>query len=175
MANGINWAWRNGADIISNSWGGYANSGLIEDAIDSALVRGRNGTHVAGIAALVLSVNPALYEYQVRDIIESTARRVGGYNYHIEPGRNYLWHEEMGYGLVDAYEAVKKAQAVCTTPMVNFTNQTVTTNTTTASCGTINVQNVTVSNNAQLRLVAPGEVTINGPFEVQSGSQLEIK
>ena len=40
-ANGINWAWKNGADIISCSWQSNKNK-FIEDAIDSAIVRGRN-------------------------------------------------------------------------------------------------------------------------------------
>lgn len=41
-ANGINWAWRNGADIISCSWSNEEND-MIKEAIDSALERGRNG------------------------------------------------------------------------------------------------------------------------------------
>jgi hypothetical protein len=57
----------------------------------------------------------------------------------------------------------------------NFTNQTVTSNTTVTSCGDLNVQNVTVTNNAKLTLDAANTTTVNGPFEVQSGSQLEIK
>lgn len=41
LANGINWAWNNGADIISCSW--WCNrSEMIEDAIDNALFLGRN-------------------------------------------------------------------------------------------------------------------------------------
>jgi hypothetical protein len=59
--------------------------------------------------------------------------------------------------------------------LVNFTNQTVTTNTTVTSCGDINVQNVTVTNNAKLTLEAADETIISSGFEVQLGSQLEIK
>jgi subtilisin family serine protease len=43
LANGFNWAWQNGADIISNSWGGYAPSSIIENAISNALSYGRKG------------------------------------------------------------------------------------------------------------------------------------
>lgn len=43
LANGFSWAWQNGADIISNSWGGYAPSNIIETAIHEALTVGRNG------------------------------------------------------------------------------------------------------------------------------------
>ena len=58
---------------------------------------------------------------------------------------------------------------------VNFVNQTVNTNTTVTSNCNINVQNVTVTNNKKLILDAENETTINGSFEVQLGSELEIK
>lgn len=75
-----------------------------------------NGTssacpHIAGVAALILSVNPSLTGQQVRDIIEQTAQKVGGYNYATTTGRtNGTWHNEMGYGLVNALCAVTRAQ-----------------------------------------------------------------
>jgi hypothetical protein len=44
LANGINYAWNNGASVISNSWGHNAlTSTLIDDAITNAFTRGRNG------------------------------------------------------------------------------------------------------------------------------------
>ncbi len=50
LANGISWAWQNGADIINNSWGdqggaffGDLHSTLLEDAILNAINNGRNG------------------------------------------------------------------------------------------------------------------------------------
>ena len=221
ISEGINWAWQNGADIISNSWGGLPNS-YVDNAITNALTKGRNGKgcvvvfatgnsnnevqypansnpdiiavgamspcgerknpsscdteqwgscygkeldvmapgvliattdlqgdngynpkvfihreaggtkltsdfsdkdytncfngtssacpHVAGVAALILSVNPDLTAKQVADIIEQTAQKVGGYNYQNTYTRpNGTWNNEMGYGLVDAYKALQKA------------------------------------------------------------------
>lgn len=63
------------------------------------------------VAALVLSANPSLTGQQVRDIIEQTAQKVGGYNYTTTTGRtNGTWHNEMGYGLVNALCAVNQAR-----------------------------------------------------------------
>lgn len=77
-----------------------------------------NGTssacpHVAGVAALVLSVNPNLTAQQVADIIEQSATKVRPdlYGYAVTAGRpNGTWHTEMGYGLVNAHAAVLLAQ-----------------------------------------------------------------
>jgi subtilisin family serine protease len=66
---------------------------------------------VSGTAALILSVNPCATGKQVRDYIESTCQKVGGYDYQIAPDRpNGTRNEEMGYGLIDAYGAVKMAK-----------------------------------------------------------------
>jgi len=57
----------------------------------------------------------------------------------------------------------------------DYTNQTVSSNTTVNGCTNLNVQNVTVTNNALLKLDAPGDIVITGPFEVQAGSSLQVK
>ena len=43
ISAGINWAWQNGADVLSNSWGGGSYSSTIVNAINSAVSSGRNG------------------------------------------------------------------------------------------------------------------------------------
>lgn len=58
---------------------------------------------IAGVAALVLSANPNLTQSQVRTIIQSTAKKLPSMN-----GAN--WNTAYGYGLVDAYAAVRIAQ-----------------------------------------------------------------
>ena len=58
---------------------------------------------VAGVAALMLSVNPNLTQSEVRNILTSTARKLPDYTY------TSGWNNEIGYGLVDAGAAVYNA------------------------------------------------------------------
>ena len=216
-ADGFNYAWQNGAAIISNSWGSGVRYQIIDDAIENTIKNGRgglgtmvlfssgnsnravgypananpdiiavgaaspcgerknpnscdgerwgsnfgaeldviapgvlipttdrqgsagynrgtsssnfanadytnrfNGTsaacpQVAGVAALVLAINPNLTQLEVSNIIEQTARKTGNYNYSNTTGRpNGTWNNEAGYGLVDAEAAVKAAKATLT-------------------------------------------------------------
>ncbi len=43
IANGIDWAWQNGADVLSNSYGGGSYSRTIANSINNAVNNGRNG------------------------------------------------------------------------------------------------------------------------------------
>ncbi len=220
LANGISWARRKGADVISNSWGGLARANCIDEAIDSALYLGRNkkgcvvvfssgndgdrvsyparsnpkvltvggitpygrratsgwmennhyvffssnygeeldvvapseliyttnypygsglsntdyygdfdGTsaacpHVAGVAALILSIYPDLTTEQVADIIEYTSKKIRPdlYTYQFDSIHPHgTWNEEMGYGLIDAGAAVKLADKALRTTYVRDT------------------------------------------------------
>ncbi|MEJ2634418.1 MAG: S8 family serine peptidase [Calditrichia bacterium] len=198
IANGINWAWQNGADILSNSWGGGSPSSLIDDAISNAKQNGRggrgcvilfssgndghdpvnypaylsdviavgasnmfdekknpgssdqqywwggnygsaldivaptivyttdiagsggyssddyidvfNGTsaacpNAAGVAALVLSVDPNLTSDEVQTIMEESTDRIEKFPYNSSG-----WNKHVGYGRVNAYKAVLAAQ-----------------------------------------------------------------
>ncbi|GAB3413015.1 S8 family serine peptidase [Niabella aquatica] len=133
-----------------------------------------NGTsaatpHVAGVAALVLSINPNLTQKQVANIIEQTSQKVGGYSYTTTSGRpNGSWNNEMGYGLLNAFAAVTAAS--CTT--VYYNNQTVNTNTTVAGCS-IESTNVTVNSGAKLTFTAVNYILMNADFEVKSGAEFE--
>ncbi len=198
----IDWSWQNGADVLSNSWGGGAASSAITNAFERARTQGRNGkgcviviaagnantlhdypsnldnvlsisasnefdepktptsqdgehwwgsnfgpkidvaapgVHnyttdnsgqagyneapgpqgnyfasfngtssstpiVAGAVGLVLSVKPDLTEGEVREVIRSTADKVGPLPY--ANGRN----DRMGYGRLNVLRAVKAAR-----------------------------------------------------------------
>lgn len=71
----------------------------------------------AGIVGLMASVNPSLTESEMADMLQLTTEKVGGYNYAtLLPARPLgTWHFEMGYGRVNAFEAVKAASAPKTT------------------------------------------------------------
>lgn len=43
IASGIDYAWKHGADVLTNSWGGGSPSSAIDDAIHRAVTQGRNG------------------------------------------------------------------------------------------------------------------------------------
>lgn len=264
IANGINYAWKNGASIISNSYWAPSET-IISDAIEEALTKGRNGLgtvivfaagnenssivsfpanshpdiitvgaispcgerksyatcdgeswwgsnygnnldvmapgvlipttdirgydgyapgdyitsfngtssacpHVAGVAALILSINSNLTQKQVGDIIEGTAQKVGNYNYTVNANRpNGLWNNQMGYGLVDAYAAVSSAAINST---VYFTNKTVSVNET-VSGSKIIAEDVIVNNRAKLTFRSP-VVEINN-FIVNATCDFEIQ
>ena len=68
--------------------------------------------HVAGVAALILELNPDLTGQQVRDIIERSTTKVGMRDYEgeyttTENRPNGTWNQYYGYGLVDALKAVQ--------------------------------------------------------------------
>jgi hypothetical protein len=111
----------------------------------------------------MLSKNIDLTPAEIDEILETTTVHL--------PNQSSPKGNIFGSGRIDAYAAV---QAVpCTT--INFTNRTVTANTTVTSCADINVQNVTVTNGAKLTLDAAGEVNIISDFDVELGSEFEIK
>lgn len=68
----------------------------------------------AGVSALILAVNPDLTATQVREILQGSADKVGGYAYGISnpdaksPQTN-TWSQELGYGRINAFTAVKIA------------------------------------------------------------------
>ncbi|HOY19460.1 MAG TPA: S8 family serine peptidase, partial [Haliscomenobacter sp.] len=65
----------------------------------------------AGVMALILSVNPNLTEKDARFILESTCDKAGGYSYKDNIAQpNGTWNENLGYGRVNAHQAVLKAR-----------------------------------------------------------------
>ena len=79
-----------------------------------------NGTsaatpHVAGLAALILSVRPSITNVQVRSIIESTCDKISPalYPYANVAGKpSGTWHEQVGYGRINVERALLAACAL---------------------------------------------------------------
>jgi len=261
-ANGLNFAWQNGAAVISNSWKANYSFSIITDAIKEAMTKGRNGLgcivvfaagngndnspsvtypantdpdilvvgaispcgervnanscdgigvwessygqsldimapgvyiptttingqydmefrgtsaacpHVAGVAALVLSLNPQLTRKQVVDIIESTAKKLPRYSFSNNPGTrpNGTWNNEVGYGLIDAAAAVRRAQC---NGVTYISNRTFTSNSTFQGCEH-SINNSTVTR-GKLTVISSISTTITSNFTVNLGAELEIR
>lgn len=66
--------------------------------------------HVSAVAALILSANPNLTQSEVGNILDRTATKINTYDFIVETSKpNGLWNDEVGYGLVNCYDAVNLA------------------------------------------------------------------
>ncbi|MDR2911561.1 MAG: S8 family serine peptidase [Bacteroidales bacterium] len=92
--------------------------------------------HVAGVAALILSINPHLAQQQVRDVIEQTAQKSNLPYTFATNKSNGTWNNEVGYGLVNAYAAVNMVPASIIGP-ANIYNYTGTYSLFNAPAGTV--------------------------------------
>ena len=57
---------------------------------------------VTGLASLLLSIQPYLNDFELREIIEESADQVGDYQYYVETGKSY----ELGHGRINCYAAM---------------------------------------------------------------------
>jgi subtilisin family serine protease len=128
---------------------------------------------VAGVIALMYASmpqsmiqtyknNPASVASSVRQNLLNGADRVSTLNGLVATGR------------LNAYAAVQAASSGGSGCVSDFSNQTVTTNTTITGCGTLTVQNVTVTAGAKLTIISGGDVTFSN-FEVTPGAEFEIQ
>lgn len=110
-----------GANYGYNSWrdnaGGLPLIGevLPNNGVNFASYTGRMGgtsaatPEIAGVLGLMKSVNSCLSVTQMKDILQSTADKIGGFNYNwnsLIPGHSM----QLGYGKVNAHKAVQMAQ-----------------------------------------------------------------
>jgi len=126
---------------------------------------------VAGVIALMYAAmpqsmiqayksNPANFALSVKQHLLDGADRIPSLNGLVASGR------------LNAYAAV---QAVACPTFISIIGRTINTDETHVSCGDIYVERVTVTNNKKLTLQAAGMTTIQSDFEVELGSELEIK
>ncbi len=91
---------------------GYNTTGTAEGDAAGNYYNAMGGTsgatpHVAGLAALLLSLYPSLTNDKVRAIIQETAEKVGGYTYAQDSAHpSGTWNNEMGYGRINIFRAL---------------------------------------------------------------------
>jgi len=89
-------------------------SNLLSDASQNGYTGRGSGTSyatpsVSGIIALMLEINPDLTPLEVKEIIKFTAERRGPAT---QPDVDPFWNRDFGWGMADAYEAVKLSQYI---------------------------------------------------------------
>jgi len=125
---------------------------------------------VAGVAALMRSVNPGLSSSDIENIIKQTTdpiKDAGQY-----PGL-------VGTGRVNAYKAVKAAlcapSSSSSTPKVYSKTLTAADKYEAVGSNILHVSNTTVKSNAKLALNACSKITITAPFTVEQGASLDVR
>ena len=88
---------------------GGCNNFLGGDASSNTYTSRGSGTSyatpsVSGILALMIEANPELSPFEMKEILKFTAERKGEAT---QPDVDPYWNRDFGWGLVDAYEAVK--------------------------------------------------------------------
>ena len=84
-------------------------------------------------------------------------------------GRPSTWNIEVGYGLLDAHAALEEAMCERT-----IENTTYTSDITISGCSSVEMEDVMVTDGAFLTIEDVGSISINGPFEAVSGTQLVL-
>lgn len=132
--------------------------------------------HVAGVAALVLSAHPELRGDDVVQIIERSARKITTETYTYATDTVHwsgTWHEEVGYGLIDAAAAVT---AVPQEVLVTHYRNKVIDGSDAFFYYNVEIENVRVKSIADfLELGAVNRLMVKSSFVVEKGARLEIE
>lgn len=114
---------------------------------------------VAGVCALMKSINPKLTPAQAKKILKETADPVAD---------AAKFPNGVGAGRVNAYKAVKAAGTI------TYSNKTLSGSKNQSAGYGFNLKNVKIGSNSNVKLTARCEVNIEGTFEVPLGSEFTI-
>lgn len=103
--------------------------------------------NVAGIVALILEANPDLTPELVKEILRFTAERRGNATF---PELDPFWNKDFGYGIVDAYGAVKVAERIENVKEVDVNLQCFIMNITNSSSRLIDISGIAWSKNGKV-------------------------
>ena len=115
---------------------------------------------VAGVVALMRSINNCLSPAEIENMIKATADPIAD--------EHPLYSGQLGAGRVNAYKAVMAAGTR------EYTNTTISGIKNLSAGYAFNLHNVTIGSNSNVNLTARKEVIIDGTFEVPLGSEFSI-
>lgn len=121
----------------------------------------------AGVAGLMLSVNPSLTNTDIYDILRCTAEDIGPAGF----------DNESGHGMINAHQAVLLAQSWGNLPAnVTIANQNISTSQLYQASNTIAVgPNVNITQAVNVDLVAGNSITFTPNFTMVSGATMEAR
>ena len=73
ITRAIDWSWQNGADVLSNSWGGGAPSSAIINAYERARTQGRGGKGCVLVAAAGNESGPVIFPATLETVVAVSA------------------------------------------------------------------------------------------------------
>ena len=73
VVRGIDWAWKNGADVLSNSWVGGAPSNAIINALERARTLGRKGRGCVVVMAAGNDSGPVAFPANLPNVLAVSA------------------------------------------------------------------------------------------------------
>jgi hypothetical protein len=135
---------------------------------------------VAGVAGLIRATNECLTATEIKDLIEKTSDKVGSYSYGFSK-TNGAWDPEMGFGKVNAGNAVAWAHDMYRQAEVEIGARVYASNHKIFSGADVDITNIkaqsnyTLSSTANVVFYAPEEIILKPGFEASAGSSFVAK
>jgi hypothetical protein len=90
---------------------GYNTTAINPNYVQTFGGTGAAATHAAGVAALLLSHNPSLTADDLRCLLYRSAEKISSYTFAADAAHpDGTWHDQAGYGRIDAQQAVLGAR-----------------------------------------------------------------